>query len=322
MSQTVLSLSTCWASDRPSAAGLLAAIRATGLTRLELEYRLTAPFLAEIRRELRPQGLSVGSVHNYCPFPPEMEGKAKPSGDLFNLASPDKKERLLALRHTQASLELASDLEAGVVVLHLGWVPGQEDRQVTSQAALAGALTPELAQARQARVQASPRVLDAVSFSLETLLERARALGVCLGLENRFHLFQVPNLEETQALLRRFAGGPLGYWHDTGHARHRELAGLNGTREYLDCLGASLVGCHLHDVKGVEDHRPPGDGDLDWAWLAPRLLPAPVKVVELRAGPSPQAVGESARWLAGIFDQAQAAQERKDQEASSQPSRA
>ncbi|MBI4798528.1 MAG: sugar phosphate isomerase/epimerase [Desulfarculus sp.] len=305
-----LALSTSWlAKDAVSGAALAQAVQEAGISRLELEYRLSVPLLAELRRELKPRGLSVGSVHNYCPFPPQYAGLLEPSGDLFNLAAQDKDERRRAVDHTLRSLELASDLEAGAVVLHLGWLPELKDQEITGQAARLGRLTPELAAARELRLAASPRVLDALSFSLEPLLARAAPLGVRLGLENRFHLFQAPTLEETLALLQRFSGAPLGYWHDTGHARHRQLAGLNPESAYLERLGPWLLGCHLHDIKGVEDHIPPGQGDLDWPALAPSLLGAAHLVIELRPGPSPRQVAEAARLLEGVLAAARAAQQ-------------
>jgi sugar phosphate isomerase/epimerase len=63
------------------------------------------------------------------------------------------------------------------------------------------------------------------------------------------------------------------------------------------------LGCHLHDAKGPADHLPPGDGELDWDDLCPRLNKAPLKVIELRPGPSADEVAASARWLAGKFAQ-------------------
>lgn len=308
-SSSSLAISTSWQAPALSGAAMALAVQEAGFSRLELEYRLSAQRLAELRRELKPRDLSVGSVHNYCPFPPQYAGQLKPSGDLFNLAAPDREERRRAVEHTLGSLELASDLEAGAVVLHLGWVPELLDRQITGQAALLGRLTPELALARQERLAASPQVLDALSFCLEPLIERALSLGVRLGLENRFHLFQAPTLEETEILLTRFAGAPLGYWHDTGHAQHRQLAGLNPASAYLERLGGHLLGCHLHDIKGVADHLPPGQGDLDWPALAPLLAQAPHLVVELRPGPSPQEVRESAQMLAEILGHTRAAGE-------------
>lgn len=295
-----LSLSTSWLRESDSER-ILDQVQAAGFSRVELEYRLDPATLAGLRAGLRQRGMSVTSVHNFCPYPPAAAGKLEPSGDLFNLASADREERQLAVRYTAVSLETAADLEARAVVLHLGWVPGLGAKELTREAARRGGMTPELLAVVKARRAASPVVLDALSFALEPLLRRAGELGLVLGVENRFHVFQAPNLSETRSLLERFAGAPIGYWHDTGHAHNRELAGLNTAQTYLETLGERLVGCHLHDATGPDDHQPPGEGELNWDWLCARLLPAPIKVVELKPGPDPARVARAADHLAGAF---------------------
>lgn len=295
-----LSLSTSWLRESDPGR-ILDQVQAAGFSRVELEYRLSTTTLAGLRAGLRQRGMSVTSVHNFCPFPPEAEGKLEPSGDLFNLASSDRDQRQLAVRHTIRSLETAADLEARAVVLHLGWAPGLGAKELTREAARQGGMTPELKAVSEARRAVSPALLDALSFALEPLLRRAGELGLALGVENRFHVFQAPNLDETLILLARFDGAPIGYWHDTGHAHNRELAGLNSARTYLEALGERLVGCHLHDAVGPEDHQPPGEGELDWDWLGPWLLPAPIKVVELKPGPEPERVCRAADFLAAVF---------------------
>lgn len=307
-----LAVSTVWASARAEeAAWLLDRMAESGLHRLELEYRLTPALLTGVRKELRPRGLSVSSVHNYCPVPAEMP-RAKASGDLFNLADLDQEARLLALRGTVSTMELAADLEAAAVVLHLGYVEDVGDKHVTREAARQGGMTPDLARLLKARAQAAPRHMDALCFSLERLSERALRLGVRLGLENRFHAHQMPDFAEVAWLLERFAGAPLGYWHDTGHAHVSALAGLTPQEEWLTAYGHVLLGCHLHDAKGDDDHRPPGDGDMDWAALCPLLLPAQIKVLEVAPGPEPQELAQAVEFLRGEFARAAAqAQERQ-----------
>lgn len=295
-----LSLSTSWLRESDPER-ILDQVQAAGFSRVELEYRLSPATLAGLHAGLRQRGMSVTSVHNFCPFPAEAEGRLEPSGDLFNLAASDRDHRQQAVRHTLRSLETATDLEARVVVLHLGWAPGLGAKELTREAARQGGMTPELKAVVQARRAVSPALLDALSFALEPLLRRAGELGLGLGVENRFHVFQAPNLDETLALLERFDGAPMGYWHDTGHAHNRELAGLNPARAYLEALGSRLIGCHLHDAVGPDDHQPPGEGELDWDWLCPRLLPAPVKVVELKPGPDPNRVARAADFLAAVF---------------------
>jgi len=299
-----LALSTCWASEgAQSADWLLERLAATGLSSLELEYRLATPVLNQLRPELRPRGFSVTSVHNYCPLPPEFPPE-KASGDLFNLAAGDKEERLLAVSHTMRSLELASDLEAKAVILHLGWVEGIKDLEVTKEAARQKELTPKLAAHLKARREKAPRSLDAVSFSLDRLLPRAQSLGVCLGLENRFHACQVPDIGECALLLERFAGAPVGPWFDVGHAHVQGLAGLASVEDWLARFGERLLGCHLQDAIGIGDHLPPGAGGLDWTELSKALWAVPIKVMEIHPGPGPEEIKQAAGMLAGLFSQA------------------
>jgi sugar phosphate isomerase/epimerase len=71
--------------------------------------------------------------------------------------------------------------------------------------------------------------------------------------------------------------------------------------DWLERFGDQLVGCHLHDVKDGVDHNLPGDGDLSWEKVTASLAKAPIKVIEVRPGPSPDSVGQAAEWLQGLF---------------------
>jgi sugar phosphate isomerase/epimerase len=300
-----LGLSTCWAATQArQGEGLLQRLAETGIHALELEYRLTAPQLNGLLPRLRPDGFSVLSVHNYVPVPPDLPPE-RASGDLFNLAAPDKEERLLAVRYTQRSLELASEVEASAVVLHLGWVEGDCDGAIIKDAAAQGETTPALAAYLEGRGQGARQALDGASFALERLLPRAETLGVRLALENRYHAYQVPDLAETRLLLERFAGAPLAPWLDLGHAHTQGLAGLPGIEDWLQAFGPDLLGCHLHDAVGAQDHKPPGQGDLDWEDLAPKLIEVPLKVLEIHPGPKAAEIAESAAKLSRVFKEAE-----------------
>jgi sugar phosphate isomerase/epimerase len=306
-----IALSTAWCAAEVETAGeLLGRLEETGFRRLELEYRLTAAVVEGLARELRPRELAVVSVHNFCPLPEGMP-RERASGDLFNLASTDWEERRLAVRHTVHTLELADRLECRRVVLHLGWVEGLKGTGVVQEAVEAGGLTPRLRELLAARRGKAGRNLDAVSFALERVIQRALALEITLGLENRFHPHQVPDLAELEVLLRRFAGAPVGYWHDTGHGWVREHAGLEPVADWLALAGEALVGCHLHDAVGCRDHLPPGAGELDWRQEAARLAAAPVKVLEIHPGPDAREVARAAELVAAEL----AGAEEKRQEA-------
>lgn len=285
-----LAISTVWAqektpADQPcppaaqTAGAILDRLERCGLRHLELEYRLSRPVLDLLRAELRPRGYQVVSLHNYIPTP---EGMATGSGDAFNLAHLEKDQRLLAVRHAEISLELAADLEVEALVVHLGQLTDILDKKITPAAARAGRVTPELAAHLARRAQLAPRHLDQACFSLERLLTRAAKLGVNIALENRNHAAEIPDLAETGLLLERFAGGPLGFWFDTGHAHTQALAGLAPFEDWLRLHGRHLLGCHLHDAIGPDDHMPPGQGELAWPALLAAVAHSPRLVLEVR----------------------------------------
>lgn len=315
-----LSVSTVWAKARsleaaphgpgPEAAAILGVLDQLDLDLVELEYRLTGEVIARLLPEFKTRGWRVSSVHNYAPLPVGVP-RDKASGDLFNLASPDREERERAVEYTLRTMELASDQEAAAVVLHLGEVSEAAEKGVIRRGADAGAMTPELAAHLEKRALYAPRHLDAVSFSLERLAERAAPLGVALGLENRYHAYQIPSLPELTILLERFAGAPLGLWYDCGHAWVQERAGIQPASDWLDALGPGLVGCHLHDAKGHDDHQAPGAGKMDWPALTRALSHAPLKVLEVASGAEAGQMREGAALLAELFAQAKR-RERKE----------
>jgi sugar phosphate isomerase/epimerase len=95
----------------------------------------------------------------------------------------------------------------------------------------------------------------------------ARPRGVTLGLENRLHYHEIPSPEEAVDLLAEYAPDEAGYWHDTGHAEVWSRLGFTPHQRFFALLRSRLIGCHLHDVRGLVDHRAPGNGTLDWAMV-------------------------------------------------------
>ena len=290
MEQAPLALSTVWAQikrplDSPApqpaevASGILERIDDSGIRNLELEYRLRREVLDIILPELAQRGIGIVSLHNYIPTPP---GMATGSGDAFNLAHLDKEERALAVKHAAISMELASDLEVEALVLHLGQITDMLDKKITPAAARQGQLTPEMTEHLALRAGMAARHVDAASFSLERLLPRAEKLGVSLALENRNHASELPNAAEAALLFERFEGARLGAWYDTGHAYTQALAGVAPVNEWVHLFRDKLLGAHLHDSVGPDDHMPPGMGDQDWPEILRLLEGCPRMVLEVR----------------------------------------
>lgn len=118
----MLALSTSWRSATlKSGEALVAALAQHAVDGVELEYRISAKAFGPMPAALKRAGLPVVSVHNFFPHPADMT-RFRPSGDLFPLSHCDKEIRRRAVALTARTIEIANDLEAGVVVLHCGWV--------------------------------------------------------------------------------------------------------------------------------------------------------------------------------------------------------
>jgi len=286
----MIGLSTVWTMKRGASTPqeVLDPILDLGFEAIELEFRITGKLLEGMAPSLKAGAPRVISVHNFCPVP-DILPPQKAGGDAFNIASLDREERERAVRYTCRTLEVAHELEVGVVVLHLGYIEGEERKDAPQRAYREGRWgKEELQEYLKERSLKAPPHLDAVFFSLERVLRRAETLGVKVGVENRYHLSEIPLGEEIGMVLQEFAGGPIGYWHDTGHAAVAEALGATRQKEILERYGARMIGIHLHDAQGVDDHLPPGRGGVDFEMVGEFLREGVLKVMEIH----PPATGE------------------------------
>jgi sugar phosphate isomerase/epimerase len=289
-----LGISTAWLATRVETGGeLLRAVEELGLDCLEVDYRVGSEVTETIRQAVNRGTLRVISVHNPAPLPPWLSPK-EASGDALRLSSLDEAERRRAVELALRSLRLASELGAEVVVFHLGEVEfDHQSQRLFSfyRENKIGSAEYELFLEAKLRERAERRGphLEAVMRSLEEIHEEAAELGIWLGIENRFYYHQIPDLEEFDLLFRRFDGGRLRYWHDTGHAQVFEALGFWRQIEPLQRYGDRVVGFHLHDCRGIDDHRAPGDGDIRWRELLPYLEGEDVRrVLEIHPKVSPE----------------------------------
>ena len=300
-------LSTAFFQIQPDTDGndLIAVIRDLPVTGVELDYRLPAPLYHQICPALRKAGIPVTSLHNFCPLPLEFLDTGG-SGDLFSLSDTRREERQEAVKRTLQTIDNAHDLEAGAVVLHCGRVAmPAETRQLCGrfrqENPLSEATRRWLEEKIAARDRLKPAHIDALCFSLEKLLRAADQREVLLGLETRYHYHELPGPEDFRPLLQKFEGAPIGYWHDTGHAFVNEQLGLTAEGGLLQNLADRLIGIHLHDAQGLEDHLPPGSGQIDFKVFAAHLASGALPVMELRPGTPVEAVRDGLVHLASCF---------------------
>ena len=297
-------ISTCWWHNRvihgeEIAKGALE----LGLDGIELEYRITETRYRQMRPKLE-RDLSVLTIHNYFPHPENLPN-AKPSGDLFLLSSLDTDERLKAVRYSIRTTEYAHDLGAKAVILHLGRVdmpnPISEIRALLEKGR--SHRDEHLAfinRQRRERRSVHQRHLDAVLFSLDALNREAEHKGLFLGIENRYHLHEIPDFDEIATILEQFRGGNIRYWHDMGHAFAQESMGIIPQKDLLTAYSEMLIGIHIHDAEGLDDHRAPGQGKVDFDQIKSFLKPSHIKILEVHSDVSEKDLREGIQHLKSL----------------------
>jgi sugar phosphate isomerase/epimerase len=292
----MLDFSTSWQSiESITAEEMLAALKNLDISGIELSYRISEGFFNKMKSALKHSGLKVVSVHNYFPIP-SVRSNSKGSGDLFLLSSCDDEERQNAIRFTAKSIECARDLGAMAVILHCGVVEMNHEMHVLYQYVNSNRLDSEEAQIflrnkLRERDRRKPQHMDCLLASLDRLVAVAEKQSVLLGLENRYHYHELPGLDDFKVIFAQFKGAPIGYWHDTGHAHANESLGIIPKGSLLQAYATRLIGVHLHDAVGLNDHLPPGRGEIDFQSLKPYLNCDTIKVIELKPGiPGPEVI--------------------------------
>jgi len=249
-----------------------------GFGGVEVNHSMDAAQCGAVLVAAQAGGLSVTSVH--APAPLEVHPGGRENRAL-NLASTDEAERARSVRDHLRSVDLAAAAGAKVVVVHLGGVGGRwldGERRLRSmydrRAQLADEWDATVDAALRERASKAGPWLDAAARSLAEMAAVASDRGVTLGIETRLGFHEIPLPQELAALLEPYPADVVGYVHDVGHAEVHHRLGVTDRSAWWDLLGPRLVALHLHDVRGLTDHRAPGNGDVDFRWLSQRIAAA------------------------------------------------
>ena len=279
----MLGISTVWKSgELRDGQKLMECFAGLGFREVELEYRISGDTFKQIKQFLnRAKDLKIVSIHNFFPVPDILEtGDA----DAFHFSSEDREERSLAVKYAVKTIQIASELGARAVVLHLGMVQMDTVREELFGLYDAGKVGSDehkmkLEEFRMLRDRKKGKTLDMMLLSMDEIQKAAEKYDVDVGIENRYYFRECPNYDEMGAIFEKFGGGRIGYWHDVGHAKVQENLGIVGTKELLDAYGKSLVGIHLHDVNGYSDHHVPGIGGVDFDLLKKYLKKDTIRIL-------------------------------------------
>ncbi|MGQ9545783.1 MAG: sugar phosphate isomerase/epimerase family protein [Dehalococcoidia bacterium] len=278
-----VSLSTMWAKGRfGSMVEFVAKARELGFTHIEANTYVSPRMFAELLKT----GVPFSSIHSPCPAVSSYRGISISS---LSLSSLNESERTEAVDFAKKTIDLAAEVRAKAIVLHMGEVPidlSLRDKLYKQHQAAypetneRNEVKEELVRQRASR--AAP-YLNAAKESLRELCEYSAQKGIMLGLETRFHVNEIPNIDEMAKLLQ-LVGAPrslAGYWHDVGHAEVQQQLGFASHEEWLSRFHDRMIGIHLHDILGISDHHIPGTGRVNWDMIARYLSPGVLKVCEI-----------------------------------------
>lgn len=300
-----LALSTSWFKvNEFSPKELVKTLQELGIDAVEADYRLKKEYLEELKNCLRKENIEVISAHNFLPWP---DISPSPGGDVFSLASLDKEEWRVAVRYTIKTMQEALDLGCRAVVLHLGKVSFKEGKEFYKNLPRVPTnngypLIPQLLLSK--REELAPQFLDRAMLALDKLLLAAERYELFLGIENRYHFYEIPSFSEVKLLLSEFKGSNLYYWHDVGHAEINARLGLVQSEEYLSEFNERLLGFHLHDVRGLEDHFAPFSGEVDWQGVASYFSPKTLMVIEAHSKASEEELKKGIGLLKSLSQKA------------------
>ena len=276
------SLSSMWGiGNFQSLEDFLEAARRIGFGYVELNHQVDSSMLEGIGR-LRKK---ISSVHEPCPA--DISAAEYKNRDWL-ISSTNEEYRAEGVGSIKRSLDLAYEVKAKYIVVHAGNVQQDhsvEDRLRTlfvrgdkSSQAYAD-IKNELIEKRK-RLE-SARFL-ALKRSIQELLDYAKPLGVQLGLENRSHFLEIPVPEELDELLAMAEPGRIGFIFDVGHAAALDRLGFYPADTWLKQFRQRIIGVHIHDMDGLDDHIAPGSGDMDYRELSPYLPEKACRVIEVQ----------------------------------------
>jgi sugar phosphate isomerase/epimerase len=284
------SLSTMWADHGGSPLDeFFGAGSRMGFAKFELNHKITSAMI----NQAHLGAVDIIAIHEPCPA--DISVETLKSRDWL-VSSPNEDCRVQGVKAVKRSIELADELSVPTVVMHCGQVSGDTEpegklRQLYAAGLVDSAEYLEIKSGMEERRRrlAGP-CLESVCRSLKELLGFAGRHGVRLGLENRYHHFDMPTPDEMAALLELGSSDLLGFIYDIGHATAMDRLKFYRNGSWLERFGRRIFGCHLHDVSGVSDHLAPGLGDVDFNFPAGFLPADSFRTLEVTRSNTPQQI--------------------------------
>jgi sugar phosphate isomerase/epimerase len=133
--------------------------------------------------------------------------------------------------------------------------------------------------------------------SLDEIARYSEEKKIKVGLETRLFYEEIPNFEEFKIIFDKFNGSNIYYWHDMGHAQVFENLGFEKHEDFLKSYSNRMLGIHMHDIIGCDDHQAAGVGSMDFDMVARYINENTIKVVETHAKASKSDLISSLNFL-------------------------
>jgi HAD superfamily hydrolase (TIGR01549 family) len=291
------SLSTMWMMGRfADFDDFQNASQEMGFRGVELNHQLDSRLLAE--KKIRV-GL-VSGVHEPCPADVPMNVLKEAD---WLISSLDEEKRQQGLRMIKRSINLAHQLGVPRIILHAGQIQGTGDleeriRKLYQNGKQKSAEYKQLvSKAKKIKEKKLPFHLEAAFSSLLELVEYARPYSIQIGIENRYHYLDIPGLDDLQALLNVAGTDQIGFVFDVGHATALDHLGYYKFEDWLERYSSRIIGVHIHDVNGIEDHLAPGLGKVDFSILARYLALDAFRTLEVKVNNTPEQIVSGLKLL-------------------------
>lgn len=291
-----ISLSTMWASKFPSLVEFFESARRIGFRRVELNHMIDSEMLSKVNLD----DFQISSVHEPCPADISTSELKERDWIISALDDEGRKKGVEAIKR---SIDLAHKNGVKSIIVHAGFVsadPTLENR-LRKLVKKGKSDLDEFVQIQQTMVEerarlAGPR-MESVRRSLSELLAYAKEFEIRLGIENRYHYYDIPTLPELSELLELAGPDQLGFIYDVGHAQTLDRLGFYTHEDWLRLYADRIIGVHFHDVQGVEDHFAPGLGDVDFDMIAPYIPEGAFLTCEVQPKNSPEQVKNGLKYL-------------------------
>jgi putative hydrolase of the HAD superfamily len=291
------SLSTMWALGKfPSLTDFFEFTRRAGFACVELNHRVNSTMLEGINLS----NYSFSSIHEPCPADISVETLVKQDWQVSSLDEGNRKEGVKAI---QRSINLAHDLGAPIIIVHVGNIPLNIEFEKKLQKLFAAGEQESdeyreiQAQMIKARADLAASGLESVKKSLLELLAYASQFGIRLGLENRSHFREYPSPDELGILLGLGTPDQLGFIYDVGHGQQLSRMGFYPYDEWLKRFSSRILGIHLHDVCGLNDHFAAGLGNVDFNNISSYLPENALRTCEFEVMNTPEQVKSGLKFL-------------------------